>query len=69
MKRTPPSQRRALLDIDQAADYLGISARTMKTLHETRQVAHVRLGKRTLRFDPDDLDAYVDAQRVSARSA
>lgn len=60
------AKQRRLVDLAAAADHLGVSERTMKYLHDTRQVPHYPIGKRLIRFDLNDLDEYLDRGRVPA---
>jgi len=54
-----------LLNVDQAADRLGTSTRFIRRLIAERRISFVKLGKH-VRIDSDDLDAFVEAGRVSA---
>ena len=51
-----------LLLIDQVAEELGVSARTVRRLIARRELVACRLG-RSVRVHPDDLAAYVSRQR------
>lgn len=53
---------RPLLDTEQAAEYLGTSARHLRRLRAERIVPALRLGG-LVRFHPDDLDAFVESCR------
>ena len=53
----------ALLTIDQAAEYIGMSARYVRRLVAERRIVSYRLG-RSVRIDPADLAAHVAAGRV-----
>ena len=56
---------RRLLDVEGAAEYLSVTPRFIRRLVAERRVPFVKLG-RHLRFDPSDLDRFVDAGRVDA---
>lgn len=58
-------ERRCLLDVAEAAEYLTTSEHFIRRLVRERRIAVVRLG-RHVRFDPDDLDAYIDKGRRAA---
>lgn len=58
--------RRALLDTEQAADYLGRDVHFVRRLVQHREIQHYKIGGR-LRFDPADLDAFLVTCRVDAR--
>ena len=55
-----------LLDIDGAADYLNVSPRFIRRLVAQRRVSYLKIGK-FVRFDQDELDDWVQAQRVDAQ--
>ena len=55
-----------LLDIDDAADYLNVSPRFIRRLIAQRRINYLKIGK-FVRFDQDELDDWVQAQRVDAR--
>ncbi|MBS1673512.1 MAG: excisionase family DNA-binding protein [Actinobacteria bacterium] len=59
------SDRRPLLDVAGAAEYLTTSEHFVRRLVRERRVAVIRLG-RHVRLSPDDLDAYVTAGRSAA---
>ena len=54
-----------LLNFDGAANYLQDTPRHVRSLWERRELAAVRIGRK-IRFDPVDLDRYIDSQRVKA---
>ena len=54
-----------LLNVKEAAAYLGVTVFFMRTLAWEKRVTPLRLGQRML-FDVQDLDAFVDAQKKSA---
>lgn len=54
-----------LLDQEAAAARLGISTRMLRRLYTERRIAFVKVG-RHVRFRPQDLDAFVDANRVAS---
>jgi excisionase family DNA binding protein len=58
------NRRRAdLVDITRAAERLGVSLRYMRRLVAERRVPYVKFGH-LLRFDPVELEAWIDAARV-----
>lgn len=66
----PPSartDRRPLLDIDAVAELLGTSVRHLRRLVQERRIPVVRVG-RLIRFDPADIDAWLDDHRSQAES-
>ena len=58
-----PSDARRLLDLAEAARYLNDSPRHVRSLWERRQIAAIRVGRK-VRFDPRDLERYIEARRV-----
>jgi excisionase family DNA binding protein len=60
--RTSAMQRAGLLDIHQAAEYLGMSHRWLYRNYQAEQIPHVRIGSRIL-FRRTDLDQWI-ARRV-----
>ena len=68
---TPPKQPTPLqkrwLNTDQAAEYLGCSRNFLdkNRLTRIRQIPFTRLG-RVIRYDVFDLDAYLEAAKVTA---
>lgn len=57
------AKHRTPLEVDQAAEYLGVSPRFIRRLVHDRRVPFLRLG-RHIRLRPEDLDAYVEAGLV-----
>ena len=53
-----------LLDIGEVADHLGVSVRHVRRLVAERRIPFVKWGH-LLRFDPDELAAWIDDSRVS----
>lgn len=51
---------------DDAAAYLGIARRTLQQLVQNREIGFIKFG-RSIRFDPADLDLFIDSKRVKAR--
>lgn len=61
--QTTPSQTpQFLLNYRQAARVLGISERTLFDLKEAGEIPTVKL-KRAVRFDPRDLDAWIQRKK------
>jgi excisionase family DNA binding protein len=55
-----------LLTTEQAAEYLGVSARTVKQLMSRGQMPYVKIGRST-RLDPGDLDDFIARNRQKQR--
>lgn len=55
-----------LLTIDEAAEYLELSIRSIRRLVDEGKVAVFRIGpgRRLLRFSPEDLEAYLEGCRT-----
>ena len=56
----------SLLDIDGAADYLNVSPRFIRRLVAQRRVNYLKIGK-FVRFDQNELDQWIELQRIDAR--
>ena len=54
-----------LLNTEEAADCLGIGKRTLQELTASRKLAFIKFG-RNVRFDPADLAAFAEKNRVKA---
>lgn len=54
-----------LLTTDEAAAFLHVSKRTVQELAAARKLAFVKFG-RNVRFDPADLAAFAEANKVKA---
>lgn len=55
-----------LLDEREAAKFLGVSPRTLWGLASRGEVPYVRIGKTSKRYDPRDLRAFCDRNRVAS---
>lgn len=65
-KKALPTAERRLLSYGNAAEYLGISLRSMKELGGANgQIRQVKIGHRVL-FDRDDLDSFIEKTKRSA---
>jgi excisionase family DNA binding protein len=53
-------------DLPYAAKYLGLSVHTVRQLARRRQLTHYKLGRRLV-FKDDDLQHYLDRNRVEAK--
>jgi len=66
----PPNQPvdpKILLDIEGAAERLGITARGVRNLVAERRLVHYKIGRRVM-FRPADLEAFVDEGKRDTRS-
>lgn len=61
----PAASARPLSTVE-AAHYLGVSARQIRRLVASRELAHYRAGPRLLRFRKVDLDEWLSRGRVEA---
>lgn len=55
------------LNLDEAAEYLQTTRRNIYRLAEQNRLAHHRIARR-LQFTVDDLEKYIQAQRVEVRT-
>jgi excisionase family DNA binding protein len=53
------TRRQALMNIEQAADRLGVSVRHMRRLVSERRIPYLKWGH-LLRFDPQDIDEWLE---------
>ena len=53
-----------LLNYTEAAAYLSMPIGTLRALVCRRRVPHIRLTGRLVKFDPAELDAWINAHRV-----
>ena len=60
--------KRNWLDVLGAADWLGVEERFVRRLVAERRIAYYKVG-RHLRFDADDLDAFLAENRVEKNDA
>ena len=58
----------ALMNVDELAEYLGVSPQAVRHMVYRRQIPFIRLGAKRLRFDLAEINAWIDAQRVGAAS-
>jgi excisionase family DNA binding protein len=61
-----PDPRPSLIDLHQLAERLGVTERHIRRLVAERRVPFIKWGH-LLRFDPTEIDAWLDAQRVECR--
>lgn len=57
---------RPMLNPKQAAALLGISVRTLRSIAATGDLTFVRVGRRSLRLEPGDLDRYRQDHRTAS---
>ena len=55
-----------LRNIKAAASYLGVSARTVYQLTRDGELPVVRVSKRRVMYDLDDLDQWIDSRKTLA---
>lgn len=63
-----PARTRPLMEIDQSADYLGVSVRHIRRLVAEQRIPHIKWGSK-LHFDPDEIDVWVDEHRRPTRQS
>ena len=54
------------LNTKEAAEYIGVSDRTVRTLCEDRKITHERLSGRIIRIKQEWLDEYLQSIRIPA---
>lgn len=60
------ADRTGLLDIEAVAERLGVGVRHVRRLVHERRIPYVKWGH-LLRFDPVEIEAWLDAARIPAR--
>ncbi len=55
-----------ILDDSGACEVLSITKCQLKTLRLRRQIPHIRVGYRTVRYRLADIQSYIERQRVPA---
>jgi len=65
-KQVKPAIEPRLLNIKQAAAYMGGSIWFVRTLIWNRQIPFVKFGHRLL-LDKKDVDAFIDAQKIGVK--
>ena len=60
-------KQQELLDVDALATRLNCSAKWIYAAAEDGRLPAIRVG-RLLRFDPDEIDAWIDERRTQPRS-
>ena len=63
-----PNIRDPLLDVDGVAEALGVTSRHIRRLVAERRIPFFKVGK-FVRFDPGELDLWLDQQRVEMRQS
>jgi excisionase family DNA binding protein len=62
MTKTPEK----LLTADEVAEILQVSLITVYRRMQTGELPHIKLGHRQVRIKPEDLEAYIEAHRVTS---
>jgi excisionase family DNA binding protein len=62
-------RRRPLLGYREAAQLLGVPRGTLYAWVSEGRIPHIRFSGRMVRFDPDEIEAWIDAQRVSLQGS
>jgi excisionase family DNA binding protein len=55
------------MDLPTVAKYLGVSERHIRRLVKERRIPYIKWGH-LLRFDTDEIDAWLDTKRVPCQS-
>jgi excisionase family DNA binding protein len=56
-----------LLDVEQAAQVLGLHPGTLYRMARARRIPCIRIGQRVIRFDPRALDRYLHQSTVEMK--
>lgn len=57
-----------LIGVAEVGKRLGLPPRTVTRLARAGELPSVRLGERTLRFDPNDVEAFIASRKTEAAS-
>ncbi len=60
----PPTITRQLVSLNDTADALAVSTRTVRRYIADGQLEAVRLGRKTLRIKVDSIERFIDARPV-----
>lgn len=60
----PATITRKLVSLNDAADALAVSTRTVRRYIADGQLEDVRLGRKTLRIEVDSIERFIDARLV-----
>ena len=63
---TKQTRAQELLDINDLAEFLGVSSSTIRRMVERRELPFLKL-QRVIRFKRSDVDEYLDRCRVASR--
>ena len=55
------------MNYEEAGRFLGLKTGTLHAYVSRRQIPHLRIGPRLVRFDRHELEAWLDSKRVTAR--
>lgn len=65
MPREGAVNDKKLMSYQEAADLLGLQPGTLYSMVSRRQIPHIRLGSRLVRFDRAELEAWLAERRVA----
>lgn len=66
--QSPHPERTTLLDIAGVAERLGVTVRHVRRLVAERRIPFLKWGRR-LRFDPEEIDVWLDRHRFPEEDA
>jgi excisionase family DNA binding protein len=69
IEETPIKPNAALLNTDEAAEYLSISAETLRRLCRRKAITFIQITPSEYRFSRKDLNEYVSSRRNRRKSA
>jgi excisionase family DNA binding protein len=69
IEKTPIKSNDALLNTDEAAEYLSISAETLRRLCRRKAITFIQITPSEYRFSREDLNEYVSSRRNRRKSA
>jgi excisionase family DNA binding protein len=69
LEEKPTKPNAALLNTDEAAEYLSISAETLRRLCRRKAITFIQITPSEYRFSREDLNEYVSSRRKRRKSA
>jgi excisionase family DNA binding protein len=59
---------RRIVGVNEVAEYLGLTVPAVRSRVYRNEIDHIRVSERCVRFDLDDIDKWLDANKVRATS-
>jgi len=56
-----------LLNYQETAELLGVSVKTVRRLVDSGKIVSIRLSERIVRFEPSEIEAFAERNRMEAK--